>query len=106
MHWLYLVIAGGLEVTWAVCMKYSGGLTRPGWVALTAIGSILSFVFLALAMKHIPFGPAYAIWTGIGALGTAAMGVILFGDSLTPVRILAMALIFGGVLLLKISVPE
>ncbi len=105
MHWLYLFAAGCFEVSWAVCLKFSAGLSRPGWVALTVIGSILSFAFLALAMKSLPFGPSYAIWTGIGALGTAVLGVILFGDSLTLTRILAMGLILSGVILLKLSVP-
>ena len=106
MHWLCLLVAGCLEISWAVCMKYSAGLTKPGWVLLTLLGNLLSCAFLALAMKGIPFGPAYAIWTGIGAFGTAALGVILFGDALTMPRITAMLLIFSGVVLLKLSVPE
>ncbi len=105
MHWLYLLIAGCFEVFWAVCLKCSAGLTRPGWVILTAAGSVLSFAFLALAMKSLPFGPSYVIWTGIGALGTSVLGVILFGDALTFTRALAMCLILSGIVLLKISVP-
>ena len=74
-------------------------------MVLTVIGSVLSFAFLALAMKSLPFGPSYAVWTGIGALGTAILGVILFGDAFTFTRGLAMGLILAGVILLKISVP-
>ena len=106
MHWLFLLIAGCFEVSWAVCLKYSAGFSRPMWVALTIVGSMLSFAFLALAMKALPFGPSYALWTGIGALGTAILGVILFGDALTVTRCLAMGLILAGVVLLKISVPN
>jgi quaternary ammonium compound-resistance protein SugE len=105
VHWLYLFAAGCFEISWAVCLKYSAGFSRPGWVVLTVIGSVLSFAFLALAMKSLPFGPSYAVWTGIGALGTAILGVILFGDAFTFTRGLAMGLILAGVILLKISVP-
>src|SRR5690606_29189020 len=83
MPWLLLIVAGVFEIIWAVGLKYSDGLTR-WWPSLgTAAAMILSFVFLAQALKSIPLGTAYAIWTGIGAAGTAVLGMALFGEPAT-----------------------
>ena len=101
MHWLYLFIAGLFEVAWAIGMKYSEGFTNFGVSVLTVIGMIASFYFLALALKQLPLGTAYAIWTGIGTMGTVILGIILFDEPVSFVRFLCIALILGGVCGLK-----
>lgn len=99
--WLLLGVAGLLEVVWAVAMKASAGFTRLPYTALTFVTARLSFWLLGLAMKHLPAGTAYAAWTGIGAVGTAVMGIVLLGEPLTLLRLGCIALIVGGVLGLK-----
>jgi len=100
--WIYLLVAGIFEVGWAVGLKYSLGFSR--WVpsVITVICMIISFGFLALALRALPLGTAYAIWTGIGAAGTAVAGLILFGESRDPVRLAFLCLIVIGVVGLKV----
>lgn len=101
LAWVYLLIAGILEVAWAVGMKLSNGFTRPGISAVTVVGMVASFVFLALALKRLPLGTAYTVWTGIGAVGTALIGILAFSESRDPVRLLSIAAIVAGVIGLK-----
>jgi len=102
MAWIYLFIAGLFEIGWAVGLKYTDGFTKLLPSVLTIIGMILSFYFLSTAVKSIPIGTAYAIWTGIGAVGTAILGIILFGESKEFVRIFFILLIVIGIVGLKI----
>jgi len=102
MAWIYLFIAGLFEIGWAVGLKYTEGFTKLWPSVLTIIGMILSFYFLSTAVKTIPIGTAYAIWTGIGAVGTAILGIILFGESKELIRIFFILLIVIGIVGLKI----
>ena len=101
MPWLLLLIAGLLEIVWAYWMKQSEGFTRltPSLITLATMGA--SFALLALAMRSLPMGTAYAVWTGIGAVGALAVGVVLLGEPMTPLRLIAAALIIGGLVLMK-----
>lgn len=101
MAWLNLFIAGLFEIAWAIGMKYSEGFTKPLISVLTVAGMILSFYFLSNALKEIPLGTGYAIWTGIGAIGTAALGMILFNESRDVVRLVCIGLIVSGIIGLK-----
>ncbi|UYB51998.1 multidrug efflux SMR transporter [Xanthomonas sp. AM6] len=102
MPWLYLLLAGVFEIGFALGLKYSEGFTRP-WPTLgTLAGAGISLWLLTQALKDIPLGTAYAIWTGIGALGTAALGIALFGDSASPARLACIGLIVAGVIGLKL----
>jgi quaternary ammonium compound-resistance protein SugE len=103
MAWLYLFIAGLLEIAWAIGLKYCNGFTRFWPSVWTIIGMIASFFFLAQAVRTLPIGTGYAIWTGIGAVGTAALGIYLFSESVAPARILSIALIVVGIIGLKLS---
>lgn len=103
MSWLYLFIAGLLEVFWALSMKLSHGFSKLNYALITVILMIASFSLLSIAMKHIPLGTAYVIWTGIGAIGAFLMGVFFFGESLSLLRSLAAVLIISGLILMKIS---
>lgn len=105
MHWLYLVLAGLLEVAWAVGLKVSNGLTRPLAAVLTLGAMALSVFFLSLAMKQLPLGTAYAIWTGIGAVGAAVLGILLFGESASLGRLVSIVIIFVGIIGLKLTSP-
>ncbi|MCU0414408.1 MAG: quaternary ammonium compound efflux SMR transporter SugE [Ignavibacteriaceae bacterium] len=102
MSWIYLFIAGLFEIGWAVGLKYTEGFTKFWPSVITIIGMILSFYFLSNAVKTIPIGTAYAIWTGIGAVGTAFLGMILFGESKEFIRIFFIFLIVIGIIGLKI----
>ena len=102
MSWIYLFIAGLFEVVWAIGLKYTNGFTKL-WPSIgTVIAMIISFYFLSTAVKTIPIGTGYAVWTGIGAVGTALLGIILFGESKEFVRILCILLIVVGIIGLKI----
>lgn len=105
MSWLILFIAGLLEVVWAIGLKYTHGFTRliPSVITVTAM--IVSVVMLSWAMKSLPTGTAYAVWTGIGAVGAAITGIVLFGESASPARLLSLALIVAGIIGLKLSTP-
>jgi quaternary ammonium compound-resistance protein SugE len=102
MSWIYLIIAGCLECGWALSLKYTEGFTRPIPSLLTAAVMIASFWFLSLAMKTIPVGTAYAVWTGIGATGVAIFGMIFFEEPRDIARIVCLLLILSGVIGLKI----
>ena len=106
MHWIFLILAGILEVTWAVAMKYSNGFTVMLPSVITAVGYIASAVFLALALKHLPLGTAYAMWTGFGIIGTSVLGVILFHDKLSVTQIICICLIILGIAGLKLLSKE
>ena len=101
MEWIFLVIAGGLEVFWSTCMKYSEGFTDLKFSILTIIGMIFSFLFLSQATKSLPLGTAYAVWTGIGALGAVIVGIVLFKEPVTAARIFFMSLLLIGIVGLK-----
>jgi len=103
--WLALLGAGLLEVGWALGLKYSDGLTRFWPTAATAVAIILSFALMALALRSLPFGTAYAVWTGIGAVGSILVGMALFSESIDPVRILCLTLIVAGMVGLKLNSP-
>ncbi|WP_165672775.1 quaternary ammonium compound efflux SMR transporter SugE [Metapseudomonas otitidis] len=103
MSWIILFFAGLFEVGWAVGLKYTEGFTRPLPTALTMLAMAISLGLLGLAMKHLPLGTAYAIWTGIGAVGTVIAGVILFGESVALMRLGSVALIIFGLIGLKMS---
>ena len=101
MAWFYLLIAGLFEIGWAIGLKYSEGFSKAIPTALTIVGMIASFYFLAQALKAIPVGTAYAVWTGIGACGTALCGIALFGESAAPLRLFCLAMIVAGLIGLK-----
>ena len=102
MSWTYLFIAGLLEVGWAIGLKYTEGFTRPLPTLATALAMLASIVLLGLAMRELPVGTAYAVWTGIGALGTQVMGIVLFAEPATTARLLSAGLILAGIVGLKI----
>ena len=100
--WVYLILAGICEIGWAFGLKYSEGFTKIGVSIITVAVMILSFVLLAQAMKHLPLGTAYAIWTGIGAAGTAILGIVFLNEPRDAVRIFCILLIIVGVVGLKV----
>ncbi|MBX7257416.1 MAG: quaternary ammonium compound efflux SMR transporter SugE [Candidatus Hydrogenedentes bacterium] len=102
MAWLYLFIAGLCEIAWAVGMKYTSGFTKLGPSVFTVIMMIVSFALLAQALRHIPLGTGYAIWTGIGAVGTAILGIVLFSEPATLARLACIGLIVVGIVGLRI----
>ena len=106
MAWIYLVIAGALEVIWAFTMKQSQGFTNLKYSAITIVAMIASFGLLSIAMRTLPLGTAYTIWTGIGAVGAFAVGITVLGESVTPMRIGASVLIVSGLVLMKLSGGE
>jgi len=101
--WIYLLVAGLLEIGWAIGLKYAAGFTRLVPSVLTATSIVLSLVFLGLALKSLPVGTAYAVWTGIGATGTALLGIWLFGEPATVARFSCIALIVAGIVGLKFA---
>lgn len=103
MAWLILFLAGLCEVGWAIGLKLSNGYSRPGPTVITLALMVASVVLLGYALKTLPLGTAYAVWTGIGAVGVAVMGVILFKESLDPIRIGSICLILVGVAGLKLG---
>lgn len=100
--WILLLIAGVLEVVWAIGLKYTDGFTRLVPSAITIVAMIASVWLLSLALKGIPVGTGYAVWTGIGAVGTAIFGIVLFGEAANAARIACIALIVAGIFGLKI----
>ena len=106
MQWLFLVIAGLFEVFWAVGLKYSQGFTKPIWSVFTILGMIASFYFLSLALKNLPLGTAYAIWTGIGTVGTVMLGIVLFKEPMDAMRLICIGFIIIGIVGLKIVSPN
>jgi quaternary ammonium compound-resistance protein SugE len=103
MAWFTLFIAGLLEVGWAIGLKYSEGFSKPIVSIFTVIGMILSFFLLSISLKTLPVGTAYTIWTGIGAIGTAILGMILFQEPRDTARIICMLLIVVGIIGLKLT---
>lgn len=103
MAWFYLVIAGGLEIIWAYYMKKSEGFSLLTPSVITIVTMIGSFALLSIAMRSLPLGTAYAIWTGIGALGAFVVGIVILGEAATFFRILSVTLILAGIVGLKLS---
>lgn len=106
MAWFILFIAGLFEIGWAVGLKYTEGFTRLWPTVGTVLSMILSVGLLGLAMKTLPIGTAYAVWTGIGAIGTVTLGIFLFGDSAATARLLCVGLILAGIIGLKLVEPS
>lgn len=103
MAWLLLVVAGLLEVGWAIGLKYTEGFTRLWPTVGTVTAMVLSVGLLGVAMRTLPVGTAYAVWTGIGAVGTVVLGIVLFGEPATAARLACVALIVSGIVGLKVS---
>lgn len=103
MAWLILVIAGLFEVGWALGLKYTDGFSKLWPTVGTVVAMIISLGLLGLAMKTLPVGTAYAIWVGVGAIGTVILGMVLFGEPATPLRLGSLALIVAGILGLKLA---
>ena len=106
MKWFYLFIAGALEITWAMTMKMSDGFTVLIPAVITGIGYIASAVFLSVALKQLPLGTAYAIWTGMGIVGTSVLGVFLFQEKLTVPQVICVMLIVVGIAGLKLLAKD
>ena len=103
MNWLILVLAGLFEVGWAIGLKYTDGFTRP-WPTLATIAAMaISLALLGVAMKSLPVGSAYAVWVGVGAIGTAALGIVLFGEPASAGRLVSLGLVLAGIVGLKLS---
>ena len=103
MAWVYLIIAGVFEVVWAIGLKYAKGFTKLFPSLITIGGMLVSFYLLSLAIKTIPLGTAYAVWTGIGVFGTVLLGIILFGEPVHVLRVVFIGLILTGILGLKLT---
>ena len=103
MAWIFLLLAGLLEIVWAYSMKLSDGFSRLAPTAVTLVAMIFSFGLLSLAMRVLPLGTAYTIWTGIGAVGAFVVGLFVLGEPATPARIIAALLIVSGLVLMKLS---
>ncbi|MBQ5976545.1 MAG: multidrug efflux SMR transporter [Oscillospiraceae bacterium] len=102
MEWIYLLLAAVLEVSWAIAMKYSEGFTRLLPSLITAVGYLASALFLSLALKKLPLGTAYAMWTGFGIVGTTVLGVLLFRETLNAAQVVCVLMICGGIAGLKL----
>lgn len=103
MAWIYLLVAGLLEIVWAVSMKQSEGFTRLTPTLVTLVGMVASFWLLAVAMRTLPLGTAYTIWTGIGAVGAFVVGIVFLGEHVSAMRIGAAVLIVSGLVLMKLA---
>lgn len=103
MNWIILITAGLFEIVWAIGLKYTEGFSRLWPSALTLIAMAVSVGLLSLAMKSLPVGTAYAIWVGVGAVGTAILGIMLFGESASPARLISLGLIIAGIIGLKLA---
>ncbi|BBU30918.1 QacE family quaternary ammonium compound efflux SMR transporter [Burkholderia sp. THE68] len=101
LGWLLLILSGLLDVAWAVSMKFTQGYTRPGWTVLSIV-LLAAFVYLlGKVLTVLPVGSAYAVWTGIGALGTVLLGVVLFGEAVSALRVVGVVLVIAGIAALK-----
>ncbi len=105
MAWTILLLAGLCEIAWAIGLKYTDGFTRPWPTALTLAAMVASVLLLGVAMKSLPVGTAYAVWVGIGAVGTAILGIILFAEPATAGRLVSLGLIVAGIVGLKLATP-
>ncbi|MGD9860044.1 MAG: quaternary ammonium compound efflux SMR transporter SugE [Marinobacterium sp.] len=103
MSWLILCLAGVLEISWAIGLKYTEGFTRFWPSVATVVSLLVSFALLGIAMRSLPVGTAYAVWVGIGAVGTAVLGMLLFGESAEPLRLVSLGLICAGIVGLKLA---
>ncbi len=103
MAWVYLLIASGAEIVWAFTLKASDGFTKPMMVALNVTALLVAVCFLVQAMRVLPLGTAYAVWTGIGVAGAAIAGILLLGESIAPFRLVAICVIVAGVAMLKLA---
>jgi quaternary ammonium compound-resistance protein SugE len=103
MAWTYLVFAGLFEIGWAIGLKYTDGFTRPIPTVLTVASMVISVLLLGLALKTLPVGTGYAVWTGIGTVGTAILGIYLLGEPATAMRLACIGLIVAGILGLKLA---
>lgn len=106
MAWMLLVLAGLFEVAWAIGLKYTEGFTRFWPSVITVVAAVASLGLLGLAMKSLPVGTAYAVWVGVGAIGTAALGIVLFAEPTNAGRLASLALILAGLVGLKLSSPS
>ena len=106
MAWLYLFVAGVFETAWAIGLKYSAGFTKFGPSVFTVVAMGVSLYLLALALRTLPIGTGYAVWTGIGTVGAAILGILLFNESRETARILCILLIVAGIIGLKLTSPE
>lgn len=106
MNWLILITAGLFEIVWAIGIKYTVGFTRLWPSVVTLAAMLVSIVLLGVAMKTLPVGTAYAVWVGVGAVGTAILGIILFGESASAMRLLSLGLIVVGIVGLKLATPD
>ena len=105
MAWILLLVAGLLEVGWAIGLKYTEGFTRPWPSVLTLAAMAASVLLLGIAMKSLPVGTAYAVWVGVGAVGTAILGIVLFAEPATAGRLVSLGLIVAGIVGLKLAAP-
>lgn len=105
MAWLLLVLAGLFEVGWAIGLKYTEGFTRLWPSVGTGLAMVISVVLLGVAMKSLPVGTSYAVWVGVGAVGTAILGMVLFGEPATAARLASLGLIVAGIIGLKLATP-
>jgi quaternary ammonium compound-resistance protein SugE len=103
MPWLLLILAGIFEIAWAIGLKYTNGFTRPVPSALTIAAMVVSIILLGIAVRDLPIGTAYAVWTGIGAAGAAILGMMLFQEQASPLRVASLILIVAGVAGLKLA---
>ena len=103
MAWVWLGVAGVLEIVWAYALKQSAGFTKPVEAVIAVVAMIASFIVLSLAMKSLPLGTAYTIWTGIGAIGAFVLGVAVLGEAATPMRVISAALILAGIVGLRLA---
>ena len=106
MAWFILIVAGLLEVVWSFAMKRSDGFSQLWPSAVSLVAMVMSMVLLSFSMRSLPLGTAYAVWTGIGALGAFVLGIAILGEAASTLRIVAAALILGGLVLMKLSSPE
>jgi quaternary ammonium compound-resistance protein SugE len=106
MAWLALIVAGLFEMAWAIGLKYTEGFTRPWPTVLTVFAMVISLGLLGWAMKTLPVGTAYAIWVGVGAAGTAILGVALLGEPMNPGRVASLVVIIAGIIGLKLATPD
>lgn len=105
MNWIILIIAGLFEIGWAIGLKYTEGFTRLWPTIGTILAMVISLGLLGIAMKSLPVGTAYAVWVGVGALGTAILGIVLFSEPANVGRLLSLALILAGIIGLKLASP-
>ena len=105
MAWIYLLLAGLFEVGWAVGLKFTEGFSRPLPTAFTIVSMVASLGLLGLALKNLPLGTAYAVWTGVGTVGTVMLGIMLFGEAADALRLACIGLVVAGIIGLKLVTP-